>query len=147
AVVHPHPGAVAEGVAVGLLHGRAGGGADVGEEQAGADVTGDLAQVAVAPGRADLPQHGRRAVAVPVPADAEPVAVGGLHPHLGVQAMVDPGVGGPVEYAVEQYRGARVGEPTAHRAGPLISLGTPRVPRLPRSPGYPRPRIGPTRPA
>ena len=43
AVVDPEPAAVTEGVAVGLLDGRAGGGSDVGEEQRRLDVACDLA--------------------------------------------------------------------------------------------------------
>ncbi len=46
AVVHEQPAAMAEWVAVGLLHGAADRRADVGEEQRGADVAGELAQVA-----------------------------------------------------------------------------------------------------
>ena len=51
AVVHEEPALVAEGVAVGLLHGAADRGAYVGEEVWRADVVGQLVQVVVVPGR------------------------------------------------------------------------------------------------
>jgi hypothetical protein len=50
AVVHEQPVVMAEGVPVGLLHGAADRRADVREEQRGADVAGELAQVVVVPG-------------------------------------------------------------------------------------------------
>jgi hypothetical protein len=48
-----------KGWAVCLLNGRAGGGADVGQEQWRGDVAGQLPEVAVAPGRADGAEHSR----------------------------------------------------------------------------------------
>src|SRR5690606_23245919 len=66
----------------------------------------------------------------PVPADSEPVTVGGLNAHLGVQALVDQRVGRLVEDAVEQDRRARIGEPTAH----VRRLPGPTGPSSGRSP-------------
>ena len=57
AVVHEQPVIVAEGVTVGLLHGAADRRADVGEEQRGADVAGELTQVLVVPRRFDAVEH------------------------------------------------------------------------------------------
>jgi hypothetical protein len=62
---------VAEGVAVGLLHGAADRRADVGEKQWGADVAGELAEVLVVPRRFDAAVD-TGGVGGAVPADAEP---------------------------------------------------------------------------
>jgi len=66
-------------------------------------VTGKLAQVAVVPGRLDALEDAGL-VALPVPADAEAVAVGRLGAQLGVEALVDQGVGGFVEELLQQDR-------------------------------------------
>src|SRR3546814_2676123 len=47
AVVHEHPAAVAERMAVGARRGGAGGGAHVGEEQPGADLVGKVPEIGV----------------------------------------------------------------------------------------------------
>jgi hypothetical protein len=88
AVVHEQPAAVAEGVAVGLLHGAADRRADVGEEQRGADVVGELAQVVVVPGRLGAVEDAWGGGSA-VPADAEAVPVRGLGAEPRVQALVD----------------------------------------------------------
>ena len=59
AVVHPQPAAVAERVAVRLLHRRARRGADVGEHERDVMCAGDFPQVAVVPGRLDALEHAR----------------------------------------------------------------------------------------
>jgi hypothetical protein len=86
--VHEQPAAVAERVAVGLLDGRPDRRADVRQEQVRTDVTGELAQVLVIPGRLDAAEDpgNRRGV---IPADAEPVAVGRLGSQPGMQPPVD----------------------------------------------------------
>src|SRR5215213_7755054 len=78
AVVNPQPRAVAEGVAVGLLDGRARGGSDVGEEQRRVYVASDLAEVSVVPGRLDTSEDGRGLGIRVIPSDPEAVAVGGI---------------------------------------------------------------------
>src|SRR5215216_6360415 len=78
AVVNPQPRRVAEGVAVGLLDGRARGGSDVGEEQRRVYVACDLAQVVVVPGRLDASEDGGDLGIWVIPSDSEAVAVGGI---------------------------------------------------------------------
>jgi hypothetical protein len=74
AVVHPQPLAVVERMAVRQLYGRRRRGADVREEELGLDCAGDLAQVAVVPGRLGA-LVGPRLSGGRVPPDAEAVAV------------------------------------------------------------------------
>src|SRR5829696_4343128 len=102
AVVDPQPIAVTEGVAVGLLYGGAGGGADVGQEQRRVHVAGDLSEVAVVPGRLDTPEDGGGFDCGGVPADAEAVAVCGIHAHAGVSGLVYEGVLGFVEQLLDE---------------------------------------------
>jgi hypothetical protein len=71
AVVDEQPAAVAERVAVGLLHGRPRRRAHVREEQRRLDASGDLAQVAIVPNRHDAPEENRGAGTGAVPADTE----------------------------------------------------------------------------
>ena len=101
AVVHPQPAAVPERVAVRLLNRRARGGPDVREHERRGDVPGELAQVAVVPGRFDAVED-RRALLLAVPADAEAVAVGLLGPEPRVQALDDERVLPAVEELLEQ---------------------------------------------
>jgi hypothetical protein len=119
AVVHEQPPAMAERVAVGLLDGRPDRRADVREEQVRLNVTCELAQVLVIPGRLDAAEDpgGRGGV---VPADAEAVAVGRLGSEPGVQALVDQGMDRGVEHPGEQDGRAGVSEPAAH--APLLSV-------------------------
>src|SRR5947207_5052195 len=56
----PQPGSVTEGVAVGLLHGRADRRANVGEEARRSDVVGELAKIAVIPSRLDADRKSTR---------------------------------------------------------------------------------------
>jgi hypothetical protein len=79
---------MAEGMAVGLLHSAADRRPDVREEQRGADVTGELAQIAVVPRRFGAVEDTRRFGGA-APADAEPVAVGRFGAEPRVQALVD----------------------------------------------------------
>jgi hypothetical protein len=109
AVVDPKPAAVTEGVAVGLLDGGAGGGADVREEDGRLDVACYLAQVAVVPGRLDAVEVGRGFGIGAVLTDSETVIVCGRHAQAGVEALVDQGVVRLVEQLLEEDRGARVG--------------------------------------
>ena len=87
-VVHEQPMVVAKGMAVGLLDGAADRRADVREEQRGADVPREIAQVAVVPGRFDAVKHARSWL-FSVPAEAEPVPVGRLRAEPRMQALVD----------------------------------------------------------
>ena len=101
-VVHPEPPAVAERVAVRLLNGCARRGTDMCENAAGRGLPCELAQVAVVPGRLRaVEDSGKRSVAVP--ADAEPVPVGGLDSHACVFALHDEGVGGFVEEVIQSH--------------------------------------------
>ncbi len=121
AVVDEQPAAVAERVAVGLLHGRAGRRADVRQPERRLDVRRQVAQVRVAPGGRHAAVAPGVRVAVAVPAEPEAVAVGGLGAHAGVQALVDQPVRGAEEQLV---RGDRLPEPcvpSAHAAAPLYS--------------------------
>jgi hypothetical protein len=116
---------MAERVAVGLLDGRTCGGADVREEDGRLDVACNLTQVAVVPGRLDAVEDGRAFGILAVPADSETVPVSGLDAETCVEALVDEGVVWFVEQLLEEYRGARVSEPTTQCL--LLSFGD--VPR------------------
>src|SRR5215211_387143 len=135
AVVHPQPSAVAERVAVGLLDSCPGRRADVREEERRGDVAGDLAQVAVVPGRLDAPEDRRCIGVCVVPADAEAVAVGGLDSEAGVETLVYEGMGGLVEQLLEEDRGSRVSEPAAHRLLLSTLAGQPPTNRSLRTSG------------
>src|SRR5215213_10864608 len=89
AVVNPQPLFVAEGVAVGLLDGRARGGSDVGEEQRRVYVARDLAQVSVVPGRLDASEDGGGLAIRVIPSDPEAVAVCGIDAQASMAALVD----------------------------------------------------------
>jgi hypothetical protein len=102
-VVHEQPPVMAERVAVGLLDRGPDRRADVREEQVRADVTRELAQVLVIPGRLDAAEDPRSRRGV-IPADTEPVAVGRLGPQLGVQALVNQRMNRGVEHIREQDR-------------------------------------------
>jgi hypothetical protein len=116
AVVHEQPVPVAERVAIGLLHGGADRRPHVDHEQRGLDVRGQLAQVRVRPRRRDaVVQAG--AVAAAVPAHAEPVAVGRLGAHAGVQALVDDAVLGVEQQFLHQHGLAQPRHPAAHAPG------------------------------
>ena len=99
--MHEQPAVMAEGVAVGLLHGAADRRTDMGEEQRGADVAGELAQVRVVPRRLDAMKH-PRGVRGAVPPDTEPIAVGRLGPEPRVQALVNERVGPPVKHLFQE---------------------------------------------
>ena len=113
-VVNPEPAAVAKRVAVGLLDGRPRRGADVRQEERRLDVTSDLTQIAIVPGRLDASEEGRRVDASTVPADAESVSIRRLDAEAGMEALVDQGVLWLVEQLLKGYRGARVSEPATH---------------------------------
>ena len=113
AVVHPQPAAVPEGVRVRLLDRRPGRGAHVREEERRLDAGGELAQVAVVPGRMRAAVDARQAVGG-VPADAEAVAVRRRRALQRVQALVDERPRRLEQQLVEPERGARVREPAAH---------------------------------
>ena len=116
AVVDEQPLAVAKRMAVALLHRRAGRRADMGEEQRRLHVGGEVAQIDVAPRRGDASVPGGAGAVCPVPAQPEPVAVGGLHPHPGVEALVDQAVRRLEQELVEHQGLTEVGIPTAHGA-------------------------------
>jgi hypothetical protein len=117
AVVRPQPLAVAERVAVRLLHRRSRRRADVGDEEVRLDVAGELAQVAVVPGRFHA-LEGARAVPA-VPADPEAVPVRRLRAHARLQALLDQGVLRPIEDLVHQNRLSGIRKPTTHDPSPF----------------------------
>jgi hypothetical protein len=131
AVVHPEPAAVAEGMAVRLLDRAAGRGSDMGEDERRDDVAGQILQVPVVPGRLDAVEH-QGHLAVPVPADPEPIAVRRGRTEPRVEALVDQGVGGLEEQLLERHRRPRVREPSAHGVPPTVSRRRvcPRADRL-----------------
>ena len=107
AVMHEEVAAMGEGMAVGPGGRGAGGGAHMGEEQAGAHLIAQGAQVLVGPGGPHLAVDARLGP-LAVPADAEAVAVG-LGLGLGrVKRLVD-----------QRMRRAR-------RRGPSRKIGSPR---------------------
>ena len=129
-VVHEQPAAHAKRVAVGLLHGRARRGADVGEEERRLDVGRQVLQVRVVPGRRDAAiAAGLRPVRLAVPADPEAVPVGGLEAHAGVQGLVDQAVLRLVEELADRERLAEVGVPAAHALIVVVPDGV-RVTRI-----------------
>ena len=73
-------------------------------------MTGDLPQIAVAPGRADLPDDRGGFHIRPVPADTEPVTVGGLRAELRVLALHHERVLGLEKQVLQANRRAGVGE-------------------------------------
>ena len=92
-----------EGVAVGLLHGATAGRPDMREHEAGRDLARELAEIAVVPGRFDAAEDGWLVTdALPPTSKPSPFVVSA--PSLGVQALVDEGVLGPVEQVFEQHR-------------------------------------------
>jgi hypothetical protein len=92
---------MAERMAVGLLHGRADGGADMREEVTRADVPRQLAEVLVVPRGLDAAEHPGSGLLV-IPADAEAITVGSLGPEPGMQALVDQRVNRGIEHLREQ---------------------------------------------
>ena len=110
------PAAVAERVAVGFLHGRVGGRADVRDEHPRADRACGFAQVAVVPRGMHGAVAEREFVGAPVPADAEAVAVGGRRPQLRMQALVDQRMLCAEQDGLEMKRITRIGEPAAWSA-------------------------------
>jgi lysylphosphatidylglycerol synthase-like protein len=117
-VVHPQPAAMAERMAVRLLHRRPDRRPDVGEEQVRAHMPRQLMQVLVIPGRLDAAEHPRSRGGV-IPADTEPVAVGRLRPQLRMQALVDQRMNRGIEHIGEQDRRTRIHQPATH--APLLS--------------------------
>src|SRR3954468_9092279 len=59
-----------------------------------------------------------------VPAEAEPVAIGGLRPETRVQALVDEPVLGLEEQLVDQHRLPMPRHPSTHE--PTLTAGSPR---------------------
>jgi hypothetical protein len=141
-LLHEQPPTVPERVAVGLLDSRPDRRPDVREEKVRTDVTRQLAQVLVVPGRLDAAEHPRDRAGV-IPADAEPVAVGRLGPEPRMQALVDQRLDRGVQHLRKQDRRARVSQPAAH-ASLLISRGPPR--RAARSSRLPSASIRTARP-
>ena len=114
-VVHPEPLAVAERMAVRLLHRRPRRGADVREEEVRLDMAGELAQVAVVPGRLHALEDPRLA-GDRVPADAESIPVRRLGSHARAEALLDQGVLRPEQDLVHPDGLPVVREPAAHEA-------------------------------
>src|SRR5262249_53951220 len=114
-VVHEHPAAADERVAVGSRGRRRGSGAHVGEEQVRTDVPAEVAQVLVRPGRANLAiEAGFRVLAVP--AEAETVAVGGGGRFERPDALLDQRMRRGGDVVFERDRLPAIGNPTAHSA-------------------------------
>src|SRR5689334_15760822 len=100
-------------MAIGLLDRTADRRADMCEEQRRADVTGELKQVLIVPGRLGaVKQTG--CIRSSVPPDAKPVAVGGLGPEPGTQALMNQRVRSFIEHVLEEDGSAGVCEPAAH---------------------------------
>ena len=159
-VVHEHVPSVVERVAVVLVDARAGTRrADVPEQERGADVLGERAEVAVVRRRGDGGVHRRAAVRVQTVTIYQPAAIAGVPTHpapVHVDRMVTPvvplaarGVPGPfghvrqsVGRAVEELAEANllavVKDPATHLATPLAARGPcSRVARP-----APRPGVG-----
>lgn len=120
-VVHEQEWAEAEGVTVRLGHdGAGGGGPDMGQDPGAQDYFGQLPKVVVAPGGSDgaKPTRIPAGEAFPVPGEAsshaEPVAVQGFFPHVGVDALVDKGVLGLGEERTQLDRRGLVVDEAAH---------------------------------
>jgi hypothetical protein len=73
---------------IAALHRRPSRSPYVREQHRRAHLAGDLPQIAVVPGRFDALVH-RRLTAFAVPADTEPVTIGGRRPETRVQTLVD----------------------------------------------------------
>jgi hypothetical protein len=91
----------------------------VGHEQRRFDVSRELAQVGVRPGRRHAAVDAG-ALALPIPPDAESVAVGRLRAHPGVKALVDDPVLRIEQQLLDQHRLPEPSHPAAHRT-PLAS--------------------------
>ena len=144
-VVHEHVPSVVERVAVVLVDARAGTRrADVPEQERGADVLGERAEVAVVRRRGDGGVHRRAAVRVQTVTIYQPAAIAGVPTHpapVHVDRMVTPvvalaarGVPGPFRHvrqsvgrAVEELAEANllpvVKDPATHLATPLAARG------------------------
>ncbi|MGY4455176.1 hypothetical protein ACVWZR_009836 [Bradyrhizobium sp. i1.3.1] len=115
AVVHEHPLAAGERMAILPRHRRAGGGAHMGEEQMRAQMATEVAQVFVRPGRTGLAvKAGLRMLAIP--AETKAVAVrarGGLQ---RADALRDQRMLGLGDVRLERGGLAPVCDPAAHAA-------------------------------
>ena len=106
AVVHEHPAAAGERMAVRPGDRGAGRGADMGEKEVRADVAAEVAQVLVRPGRAHLAIEARLGV-LAVPAQPEAVAVGAGGRFERVQALHHQRMGGRGHVLFERDRSPR----------------------------------------
>src|ERR1700733_9647968 len=111
---------MAKRVAIRLLHGAADRGADVGEEQRGADVAGELAQVLVVP-RGLGAAIDTRGIRGAVPADTEAITVRWLSAEPRVQTLADQRVWPFIQRVLQQDGRSGVCEPATH--WPLLSVG------------------------
>src|SRR3954469_5566926 len=92
---------------------RAGGGADMGEEQVGADMPAEIAQILVRPRRPHLTvEAGLRVLAVPAHAEAIAVGAGGRFERF--EALYDQGVGRRGDVLFERNGLPAIGDPAAH---------------------------------
>ena len=116
AVVLEQPVAVAERMAVRLLDRRARRRPDVAEEQRRADVAGEVAQVAVAPGRQRVAIQARpvAVTVLVVPAQAEAVGVRVAAGEAVAAALLDEPVRRVVQQRARADRVAEVRDPATH---------------------------------
>src|SRR5207302_6870 len=113
AVVHEHPAAVRERVAVRSRGGGAGRGTHVGEEQVRADVAAEMPQGLVRPRRAHLAVEAGLVVAG-VPAEPESVAVDAGERLDRAHALLDERMCGRGDVVLERDRLSPIGDPAAH---------------------------------
>src|SRR3954470_513653 len=113
AVVHEHPGPVAERMTVRLLHRGPGGRPDVREEHGRRDLSRERAQVAVTPGGCGAAEEGGD-VAAAVPAEPETGTVRDRGVRGGTHALLDARALRVVAQLPRLDRAAEVRQPTTH---------------------------------
>ena len=99
----------------------------MGEEQRRFDVSGEVAKVRVPPCGRDAVIDARSLPGA-VPAQPEPVAVGRLGAHAGVQALIDQAVLGLEEQLLDEHRLPVPRHPPTHRSLPFVTAEMPASP-------------------
>lgn len=112
-VVDEEPAAVPERMTVRFLDRRLGRRADVRQEQRRFHEGADLPKVEVVPRRANASKEPRPPARV-VPADPEPVSVGGCIQGMRAHALIDERVLGLEQKLFEKHGSPGVGHPTTH---------------------------------